>query len=725
MNTTLCELPRVIIEPIGTTGAEILITHVGADSDGLPRARISITRANFQLAADVIRLDRKVDRSQLTRAALKAERTRRVEKACRSCDGETNVTAADTDREADLVTSGHSAVPLTSPDIERALLRLGETLRTVGLPPKRPAGLHTHNPNAMDVVPRAERPEIVIRSDLADFVDEVERLLLASPNNGIYKRAGMLVRVLREQPSEGGGLIRPFGAPVIDTINVPHLRDRMARAARWFAPTQKGVRPVIPPKWVSETLLARGEWPFPRLAGVIETPTLRPDGTVIEMPGYDPATALLYESNTEFPSIPSVPSKDQILTAEQVILEPFSEFPFVAESDRCAAIAAVLTILGRLAIDGPTPLFAIRATTPGSGKGLLASTISLIGTGREPTLFAFARDDEEIRKRLLTIGLEGTRCVLLDNVEGVLGSPALAAALTAREITDRLLGMNRLVTVPMDAVWLTTGNNIVFGGDLGRRVVPIDLDPKVEFPEDRKFQRENLSRWVREERPRLVTAALTLLRAFYVAGCPGHGRARMGSFEEWDSVIRAALLWMGFGDITAGRCRIRNESGMDQEAIETTLDAWWRAFGSEPQTLARAIKAAFKGGHQDLAAVLAGLDPKCDGQQPNTRVVGDCFRRWKGRIAGELTLQKDDKKEHGAALWRVVRVEENEPKGVGELGESLSSNSSFSGTYRQRQEEENGKKKSWEKLGAGELDSPDSPDSLESPPPRSERGSGT
>jgi hypothetical protein len=409
---------------------------------------------------------------------------------------------------------------------------------------------------------------------------------------------------------------------------------------------------------------------------VIESPTLRPDGTILDTPGYDQTTGFLYEPNAEFSKVPSEPSPEELVTAIDALLDPFREFPFVAESDRCAVLAAILTLLGRPAIDGPTPLFAIRSTTPGSGKGLLASTVSAIGTGREPTLFAVARDDEEVRKRLLTIGLEGTRCVLLDNVEGVIGSPTLAAALTAREFTDRLLGTNRLVTVPMDAVWLASGNNIAFRGDLGRRVLPIDLDPKVEFPEDREFQQKDLSRWVRQERPRLAVGALTLLRAFYVAGRPDHGQPRVGSFEAWDSVVRAALLWLGFPDPVAGRSRVRFESDTDLEALGAVLEAWWDAFGSEPMTLARAIESAFGGpGHEALAAALSALDAKSDGRRPNARPVGDRFRRWKGRIVGGLVLETDDRKEHGAAQWRVAKVA---PGGVRESGESVSFYSGFS-----------------------------------------------
>lgn len=693
MRSRLHELPRVVSEPIGTTGAEIIATHVGCDSDGLLRARITISRRDHTLVIDVVRLDREADRRSLIRAALKAESARLAEALLESSAGpngngsvgsDTAVEDDPSQADSETPTSGCGSDLLTAFAIESALQRLTESLRTVGLPPRAGARVGANGTTASLQDPGEDpghtgpqRPELVVRNDLADFADQAEAVLLAMPEHGVYKRSKMLVRIVRENPPKTRSLTRALGAPVIEALNLAHLRDRLARSAKWLSLRDGNLCSTIPPKWVCETLLARGDWPFPRLEAVIETPTLRPDGTILETPGYDEATGLLYEPNAEFPPVPGEPISDELVRAIGELLDPFSEFPFVAESDRCAAIAAVLTLVGRPIIDGPTPLFAIRATTPGTGKGLLAATISLIGTGREPTLFAIAREDEEVRKRLLTIGLEGSRCVLLDNIEGALGSPALAAALTAHAITDRLLGTNRLVTVAMDSVWLATGNNIAFRGDLGRRVLPIDLNAEVEFPEDRKFRREDLPGWVRQQRPRLVVGALTLLRAFCAAGRPNHGQSRMGSFEGWDSVVRAALLWLGFPDPVAGRSRVRSESDTDLEALGSVLEAWWDAFGSEPRTLARAIESAFgAGGHEALATALAALDAKSDGRRPNARPVGDRFRRWKGRIVGGLVLDTDDHKDHGAVLWRVTKVSSG---GVGESGESRSFDGGFAG----------------------------------------------
>ena len=65
-----------------------------------------------------------------------------------------------------------------------------------------------------------------------------------------------------------------------------------------------------------------------------------------------------------------------------------------------------------------------------------------------------------------------------------MGSPALDA-LTAESVPGRLLGTNDTREMPLSIVWLASGNNMAFKGDMARRVVPIDLDAKMERPEER------------------------------------------------------------------------------------------------------------------------------------------------------------------------------------------------------------------------------------------------
>src|SRR5256885_16831242 len=111
-------------------------------------------------------------------------------------------------------------------------------------------------------------------------------------------------------------------------------------------------------------------------------------------------------------------------------------------------------------------------------------------------------------------------------------------ALTTGEVRDRKLGASETIAATLRSVWAITGNNVQFRSDFGRRVVPIDLDPRVERPEQRSFRRPDLLAYVEQHRTRLVTAALTVLRAYVVAGHPPHGLTPVGSYESWRSEER-------------------------------------------------------------------------------------------------------------------------------------------------------------------------------------------
>lgn len=448
------------------------------------------------------------------------------------------------------------------------------------------------------------RPIILIRPKLTGMTDEAIAAIAGRPDLGIYVRGRMLVTVARDGSRWDRWLRRPPGAPVIVPIGPSRMLGLLDEAVQWqkWNERDKAAVPAMPPDRVAAQVLGRLEWPLPYLDAVIETPTLRPDGSVLASPGWDEATGLLYEPmpGTTWPAVPDHPTSSQVREAVDVLMDPVQDFPFVAGSDRSAYLAAVLTLVARHMIDGPVPLFAIRAPTPGTGKTLLGDVIGLGGAGRIPPAMTMSYETEELRKRITALAVAGTAVVLLDNLSGPLGSDVLAAALTKREWEDRVLGVNQMVRVPLTTVWLATGNNLAFRRTLARRVVPIDLDAKLEQPEDRTdFRHADLLAYVRHTRPQLVTAALTVLRGFHVAQRPAHGGARMGSFESWDDLIRSAVVWAGLedpagaNDPAAGRGRVRSQADEDTETLAALLAALHRAFpGGKAFTSAAVMQQA-------------------------------------------------------------------------------------------------------------------------------------
>lgn len=72
-----------------------------------------------------------------------------------------------------------------------------------------------------------------------------------------------------------------------------------------------------------------GEWSFPRLAGVLTTPTLKPDGTILSEPGYDSATQLLLLDSPAMPGLSQHPTLQEAGAALAMLDGLVDEFPFV------------------------------------------------------------------------------------------------------------------------------------------------------------------------------------------------------------------------------------------------------------------------------------------------------------------------------------------------------------------------------------------------------------
>ena len=260
--------------------------------------------------------------------------------------------------------------------------------------------------------------------------------------------------------------------------------------------------------------------------------------------------------------------------------------------------------------------------------------------------------------------MEGAPVVLLDNVDRALGSQSLASAITAPDWEDRLLGVSARVRAPLRAVWIATGNGLTFRGDLGRRVIPIDLDAQDEHPEDRtKFQHPELVSWTQEHRPQLVADALTLLRAYHIAGRPKHGKPRKGSFEAWDDLVRGACVWVGLGDPHGGAERVRREDDGDLAALGAALEAWQETFGTTPKTAAEAVAEATRRAEKDSALrdALLGLTDK---DKLDARALGYGLKRVRGRILGRLRFTQAGETRRGTHRWTIAE------SGAGDAGDA-------------------------------------------------------
>jgi putative DNA primase/helicase len=258
--------------------------------------------------------------------------------------------------------------------------------------------------------------------------------------------------------------------------------------------------------------------------------------------------------------------------------------PAKQTSSYAAVLASVFSLVSRPFIHyGPVPLFGCAACAPRSGKSKIAKAAVAAALGHLPTLTHFT-DEVEFGKILMPLMLAADRAIVLDNVETSIHSAKLCSLITENTLIDRILGQSKFATLTNTSVIFATGNNLIIAGDLATRSVRVDIDPRMERPEERKFDFDPVQRAL-QLRPKLVTSALTALRAYVLAGMPWElGREPWGGFEAWDKLVCGCLHWLGYADPYATREQILGSDPI-REANAELIEAWLKEFGDEDVSL--------------------------------------------------------------------------------------------------------------------------------------------
>jgi putative DNA primase/helicase len=492
------------------------------------------------------------------------------------------------------------------------------------------------------------RKEIKIGADIFRMVDDAVEAIAADPR--IFSRVNELVTVIGSPPDAPRAALSK-GTPIIRSIANPTLTERLTKFARFVAFKKKDWRDSRPPADVVGALLSRGDWSGVRpLLGVTESPILRPNGTIRQERGYDAETGHLYLPNADYLPIPERPTQDDAKRSLAMLEHVFCDFPHVDRAHKMVPIAAILTALARCALPGMVPAFLFDASTRGSGKTIQADIVHLVAFGRFASRKSYPEEDDELEKTLMAYALSGARCILFDNITRTFGGGPIDMCLTAREnVGLRVLGQTLLLNVPWIAIILGSGNNLSMTEDMARRVLVSRLESPLENPEDRTdFVHDDLPAWVAAERPKLVAAALTILRAYFCVGCPPAGCPRWGSFEAWSRLVPHALVFAGGADVLNARPRGDAALTEDAAAIAVLLRRLPMLDPSGGGLTAKQIVAAAFPPHRedsddtdgwgDVREAIEQLAPSRAGSKPSPRTLGEKLRRSVGRVMGDRKM---------------------------------------------------------------------------------------
>jgi hypothetical protein len=516
--------------------------------------------------------------------------------------------------------------------------------------------------------PGSSWPTIYIKSgELPRMLNEIDDALV-DLGHELYAFGGQIVRPQLDVILTCGG--REYSGWRLVQIAPSTMIVCMSCAALWlkYDGRRKSWVQADPPALVADAYLRRGKWKSPKITGITNTPFLRADGSVCEREGYDLTTGLLCKwQGVRFPCVPVSPTRDDALAALTELEKPFAEFPFVAPIDKSAALSAALTALDRRGMD-VAPIHAFTAPSPGTGKGLLIDAIVTIATGRPVAPLMQARHEEELNKTLGAALIAGDAFISIDNCDYPLVGSILNTAVRQPVFKIRILGVSHNAEIPNSAMFFANGNNLQIGADLTRRVIYGELDAKMERPETREFKDTRLLDTVGTGRGALVTAGLTVLRAWQLAR-PGEreraereGRAifrlKPLDFVSWSERVREALVWLGRDDPGETMRHLREN---DPYRVERggVFEEWFKVLGERGVLVREVIEAAFDHQRAGNDAFLSALLVVAVKSGNSNEISPDRLGRWltknKGGIVNDLMLVLVAISSQGP-IWRIKKV---------------------------------------------------------------------
>jgi hypothetical protein len=198
---------------------------------------------------------------------------------------------------------------------------------------------------------------------------------------------------------------------------------------------------------------------------------------------------------------------------------------------------------------------------------------------------------------------------------------------------------------------LATGNNVGPRGDVVRRTIVCNIGANVERPELRFFDSDPLET-VRANRGPWLWACFQVMRAYILAGRPPVKMTPLGSYREWSTTVRAALIWLGEEDPVKSMEQAR-EQDPTLEAIRELFTHWRQHFTSQKYT---ALKIAEHANKVDISNFNKPLYPELrdllireagDRGMISTKALGWWLTQITGKVVDGMRLQSEPGRKGG------------------------------------------------------------------------------
>lgn len=504
-----------------------------------------------------------------------------------------------------------------------------------------------------------KRTRILIRGgDTPGTLKDIEEAMIAA-EVPILRRAGKLVEPIWDKMKGKDGrdykvtrLVYPTWRTLAELLSKHAIEcykiDRRHREEIQI--------PIDPPSHLMLTLLERHHGTAPPVIGIINSPTMRRNGSLITESGYDEETQIWYqpaEDHFTLPEISEHPTRADAAAALERIKELVEESHFVSALDRAVAIAAIMTAVLRGAFFN-APMYLFFKPEPGTGASYLANIIATLATGHDAVPLATNDDPREFHKELSAAAIQAWPILNLNNLTVDLKSTLLSQMVTEVEFELRLFGKNN-ETVRCNCSAMTilaNGNNIQVVGELVRRTLTCRLNAKTERPELWSFKKRPLE-MIKANRGGYLADIFTIARAY--DGSVKDKVNMINHLDEWSKRVQQPLVWLGEEDPVKSMEGARKRDP-ERRAFQERLAALAKHFpDGKPFTAAKVYEKADTKSHNgysnpDLVNAFTDKDGRLrSARSIGQKLTGDEERRW-----GDCYIQIVEEDDKTSNTYRVV-----------------------------------------------------------------------
>jgi hypothetical protein len=333
--------------------------------------------------------------------------------------------------------------------------------------------------------------------------------------------------------------MRPPVEPLLVELTPTCIELLLEKYVRWIKIKKNGPSyfAALPKAHIAALMQYPGS-ALPIVRAINTSPLINMSGRAMDGVGLDRNSGLFHRIDPVLRAcLPTgEPTVDEIKEALRFLKDDWFIDVALDDAGKCVAIMLALTVLQR-ALLPERPAFFVTAGQRGGGKTTLITMIIAAVLGRRPAAAAWSDNAEERKKALFSYLRQSVAALVWDNISR--GSNVtcshIEAALTASEISDRVLGVSSVETVPATTVQIFTGNSIAPRGDMASRSFVLSLTVDRPDPENRSFAHADPLAWTLANRTKILSAFYTILMGGILRR--PEGQVAKTRFKDWWSLI--------------------------------------------------------------------------------------------------------------------------------------------------------------------------------------------